>query len=273
MGTKIEHNNVTGLELEPSVRLAWRAGEQQTVWAAVSRSVHTPSVLERDIRYDAAVVSPPLTIIREISEGNTESEEQISYELGYRLQSAAQFSLDATVFYNDLPKVQAFRQGAPFPEGTPVPFHFVLPLQFDKTGLSGESHGVEISAQWQAAEHWRLFAEYSYLEVKLDTMPGLTSFSSRSPRNRCGVRSSADFAHNWQLDAGVRYVSATPGTAIASYFVGDVQLVWRPDTRWEFSVVGQNLLAGQHAEIGSVTLGAVVEIPKTVFAKATWKFK
>jgi iron complex outermembrane receptor protein len=272
VGTKVEHNNVTELELEPSVRLVWESDGQQTVWAAVSRAVHTPSVLERDIRYDAAVAGPPPTIIRQISEGNSGTEEQISYELGYRLQPATQFSLDATVFYNDLPKVQAFHQGAPFPEANPAPFHFVLPLQFDKTGLSGESHGMELAARWQAAEHWRLFAEYSYLEVKLNTMPGLSSFSARSPRNRGGVRSSLDFADHWQLDAGVRYVSATPGTSVAGYFAGDVQLLWRPNDRWELSVVGRNLFESQRAEIVPVILSPTVEIPREFFAKIAWKF-
>ena len=273
VGSKLEHTNITRNELEPSARLGWRPTESQTVWAAVSRSVHTPSVLERDIRYDAAVRNPPLTIIRQISEGNTESEEQIAYELGYRFQPASGFSLDATVFYNDLPEVQAFRQGTPFAEANPAPSHFVLPLFFDKNGLHGESHGVELAARWQAAEHWRLLAEYSYFEVNLDTMPGLTSFSSISPRHRFGVRSSFDLPRHWRLDLGVRYAGPRPGTTVSSYYVGDAQLVWFPDARWEFSVVGQNLLSHQHAEITPFALGSTVEIPMSFSATITWKFQ
>jgi len=274
VGTKIEHNNISQLELEPSVRLAWRPTEQQTVWAAISRSVHTPSVLERDIRYDAQVIGvAPLTLARQISEGNTQSEVQIAYELGYRFQPATGFSFDATVFYNDLPTVQAFRQGIPFLETTPGPAHFVLPLLFDKVGLRGKSTGVELAARWQASARWRLFAEYSYLEVTLNTTPGLTSFSSYTPRHRFGVRSSWDLPHNWQWDLGVRYASARPGTAIPSYFAGDVQLAWRPNASWEFAVTGQNLFKSRHAEITPFTLGNTVEIPTTVSAKITWRFK
>ncbi len=273
VGSKIEHNNISQLELEPSIRLAWHPTEQQTAWAAISRSVHTPSVLERDIRYDAQVVRiSPLTLARQISEGNTQSEVQIAYELGYRFQPATDFSLDATVFYNDLPTVQAFRQGTPFLETAPSPAHIVVPLIFDKTGLKGGSRGVELAARCQATEHWRLFAEYSYLEVKLNTMPGLTSFSSYTPRHRFGLRSSWDLPGNWQWDMGVRYASDRPGTTVPSYFVGDVQLAWRPNANWEFSVTGQNLFESQHAEIPPFALGSTVEIPTTVSAKITWRF-
>ena len=118
-----------------------------------------------------------------------------------------------------------------------------------------------------------MFAEYSYLEVTLDTMPGLTTFSSFSPRHSFGVRSSWDLPRNWQLDFGIRYAGARPGTAIPDRIVGDVQLAWRPNSRWEFSVVGQNLFADQKAEIIPFSLGNTVVIPTTVFAKATWKFK
>jgi iron complex outermembrane receptor protein len=273
VGTKIEHNQVSGFELEPSIRLAWHPTERQTVWAAVSRSVHTPSVLERNIRYDAQIIRvSPLTIARQISEGNTQNEVQIAYELGYRFQPATAISLDAAVFYNELPTVQAFRQGSPFLESSPAPVHFVLPLELDKTGLRGKSCGLELAARWQAAERWRLFAEYSYLEVTLNTMPGLTSFSSYTPRHRFGVRSSLDLPGNWQWDLGVKYASARPGAGVASYLVGDFQLAWRPNTRWELSISGQNLGDSQHAEISPATLGRTVEISTTYTAKISWKY-
>jgi iron complex outermembrane recepter protein len=274
LGSKLEHNNVSGLELEPSVRLAWRPTEQQTVWAAVSRSVHVPVVLERDIRFDAKAVGGPLpTMIRQISEGNSETDIQVAYELGYRFQPAPRLSLDATVFYNALPEVQAFRQGTPFLEATPAPSHVVVPVTIDKENLNGETHGVEFAARWQADEHWRLLAEYSYFVEKLTAIPGLSSFSAHSPRQRYGLRSSLDFAHAWQLDFGVRYVAAMPGTSLASYVSGDAQLAWRPDARWEFSVVGENLFDRQHPEIAPSTLGATVEIQRRFSIQITWKFR
>jgi len=43
IGSKFEHNDFTGFEIEPSARLAWTPTEKQTVWVAVSRAVRTPT--------------------------------------------------------------------------------------------------------------------------------------------------------------------------------------------------------------------------------------
>ncbi len=47
LGTKLEHNDYTGFEVEPSARLQWNATSKQMIWAAVSRAVRTPSRIDR----------------------------------------------------------------------------------------------------------------------------------------------------------------------------------------------------------------------------------
>src|SRR5690606_6152658 len=47
LGTKLEHNDFTGVEIQPSIRLAWTPNEKHTAWAAVSRAVRTPSLIEQ----------------------------------------------------------------------------------------------------------------------------------------------------------------------------------------------------------------------------------
>jgi iron complex outermembrane receptor protein len=48
LGSKFEHNEYTGFEVQPSGRLAWTPSTEHTVWAAVSRAVRTPSRIDRD---------------------------------------------------------------------------------------------------------------------------------------------------------------------------------------------------------------------------------
>ena len=275
LGTKIERYNVTGQEWEPSVRIAWKPTEQQTLWAAVSRSVHAPSVLERDIRFDAAVVSPPLTILRQITQGTDRTTAQVAYELGYRFQPVTHLSLEVALFYNDLPDAQVFQRGAAFPEAVPAPAHYVVPVRFDPAGADGRAYGVELAATWQVAEQWRLFAEYSFFEDHFDLLPSQSTFATRSPRHWLGLRSALDLPQHWELDLGLRYVAGVPGTSIGSYLTGEVRLAWRPTERWEFSLVGQNLLQDQHAEMmatASSSIGAAVEIQRSVYARVTWRF-
>ena len=49
LGSKFEHNDYTGFEVQPSARLSWLPTENQTLWTAVSKAVRTPNIGERDI--------------------------------------------------------------------------------------------------------------------------------------------------------------------------------------------------------------------------------
>src|SRR3989449_10410976 len=49
VGTKIEHNDYTGFEIQPSGRVSWRPGSSGTLWAAVSRALRTPSRVDREL--------------------------------------------------------------------------------------------------------------------------------------------------------------------------------------------------------------------------------
>ena len=60
-GTKLEYNNLTGLETEPGARLAWTPTEHQTVWISVSRAVRTPSIFESDGQIRLAVLPASAT--------------------------------------------------------------------------------------------------------------------------------------------------------------------------------------------------------------------
>src|SRR5262249_19692507 len=49
VGSKFEHNDYSDFEFQPSARLLWTPTARQTVWAAVSRAVRTPSRIEHDL--------------------------------------------------------------------------------------------------------------------------------------------------------------------------------------------------------------------------------
>src|SRR5690348_9916554 len=45
-GSKFDHNDFTGFEFQPQIRAIWTPVKSQTVWAAVSRAVRTPTLAE-----------------------------------------------------------------------------------------------------------------------------------------------------------------------------------------------------------------------------------
>ena len=80
IGSKLEHNDYTGFEYEPSARLQWNLTEKQMIWGAVSRSVRMPSQYDRDL-YEP---SPnDVYLYHLVGNSSFHSETVIAYELGY----------------------------------------------------------------------------------------------------------------------------------------------------------------------------------------------
>ena len=55
LGAKLEHDDFSGFEHQPQVRLLWAASQSSSLWASVARAVRTPSRLEHDFRGNAVV--------------------------------------------------------------------------------------------------------------------------------------------------------------------------------------------------------------------------
>src|SRR6202165_2341930 len=55
-GSKFEHNDFTGFEVQPNARLLWTLTPNQSVWTAVSRAVRTPALTEEGLRLNSAAI-------------------------------------------------------------------------------------------------------------------------------------------------------------------------------------------------------------------------
>jgi iron complex outermembrane receptor protein len=93
LGSKFEHNDFTGFEIQPGARLLWTPSDRHTVWAAIARAVRTPSRAEDDIRINQQVLPPgtlfpgaPTAVASFFGDRSIGSEKLLAYELGYRMQ-------------------------------------------------------------------------------------------------------------------------------------------------------------------------------------------
>ena len=273
LGSKIEHNDFTGFEIQPSARLMFKPTEQQTVWAAVSRAVRSPS--EVDGRNTFVIpVAPPVTIPGAgtfvpsiVGNDNLLSESLWAYELGYRVHPNKRLSLDISTFYNRYDRLSSIAGVTGLVPGAPFG---VAEIKLGNL-LHGETYGGEVSATLSVSEDWRLIASYSMLFADLRGAAGQDAASTQSsPRHQVMLRSAFDVTKRVSLDAQVRYVG--PILGVSSYFTADVRLSYRMTDNLEFSLVGQNLLADRHAEQGSAFYAVTAEVPRGVYGKLTWHF-
>lgn len=267
LGSKLEHNDYTGWEAEPSARLQWKVSSNQLLWAAVSRAVRMPSRIDHDVRTPTNL---PLPFPQDILKGNSnfESENVVAYELGYRAQLGPKINTSVSAFYNEYDNLRSINAGSPSSSA-----FFVL-----GNNLEGETYGVEFSGSYQALDWWRINLGYRYLEENLRVKPGQSDISNArgetaDPRHQVSLRSSMNLSHNIDLDAQLRWVDTLAlGTAsVPSYTELNMRLGWRPTKNVEISLVGQNLLHDQHVEYG-FTSPTRVEIERSVFGKVQWEF-
>jgi iron complex outermembrane receptor protein len=272
LGSKFEHNDYSGFEFQPSGRLLWTPTERQSVWASVSRAVRTPSRVDTDIAASVAPNPGVPAFARLLGNKDFDSETLLAYELGYRVKATDRFSVDLAAFYNSYDNLLSVETGALFLEPPLAPTRFVLPLQFDNK-MKAKVYGLEIAADWRWLDWWRWRFAYSYLHMDLTRKAGSNDVITApgteggSPQNQVSVTSFVNLPGNLELDGAFRYVDTLPGVNVRSYFNLDLRLGWHVTKNVELSLVGQNLLAGHHAEWSGGT-----KIQRGIYTKATWRW-
>jgi iron complex outermembrane receptor protein len=270
IGSKFEHNDFTGFEIQPSARALWTPGHSQTIWGSISRAVRTPSEAESDVRLNPAPPVPiPPGFLTIHGNPNMESEKLIAYELGYRVQPINQLKVDLTGFYNDYDDLRTLEPLLPGPVSPSIV----------KNKLFGETYGVELSATAQVTRQWRLQGSYSYFDAQLHREPGSRDTTTEaidegsSPHNQFFIRSLLDVGWNIQFDSTLRYVDVLPLPKVPSYITLDLRLAWSPRKDLEFAVVGRNLLDDRHPEFAPTFIGTQrTEVERSVYGMVVWHY-
>ena len=270
VGSKFEHNEFTGLEIQPSLRLMYTPYRQLALWTAVSRAVRVPSRLELHGRISDQLLLPAVdpnvpVVVNTQGNADLDSEKLTAYEFGLRLTPTPSLWFDVALFYNDYDDLIGLEQIS----GTPPTGPYVLAYANNATG---RAYGAEVAADWQVMPNWRLGGTYTYLNTQIDKNlvadPNIAELLSEgvNPRNVFSIRSYLNVTPQIDFDASLRFVGSLPERNIDSYTVMDARLAWRPFPKLELSLVGQNLLEEGHAEFSTL------EVQRSVYGKIDWHF-
>jgi iron complex outermembrane receptor protein len=278
VGSKLEHNDYTGFEIQPSGRLLWTPATNQTIWASVSRAISTPDRVEigSQVNNIPFQPSPFAPVVQPVLLGNQNllSEKLIAYELGYRIEPTRNLSFDAATFYNFYDDIHSPVAGAPVFEPNPAPGHVVIPLTW-QNAITGQGYGTELSVQWKPIEDWRLIASYSWLQMHLSPE---NTLQKASPEHQLSLRSYVTLPWKLEFNTAAYFVDhvevpAGNGTVvIPSYVRVDAGLVWHPNKSLEVGLWGQNLLDNRHPEFFGYYSPIQTEIPRGVLGKITWRY-
>lgn len=256
LGSKFEHNDFTGFEIQPNLRAVWTPDEEHTLWGSLSRAVHVPSRVD----VDAQITVTPVPPVRVLGNASLESEELLAWELGYRWFPESSFSVDAALFYNDYENLIS---------GIRDPLN-PLNIVF-QNAHEGQSWGGELALAWQATEDWRLKANYGF--VRIDT--GDDFLDRGTPQQQLAVHSMWDIDAAWTLDAWAQYVDeveraseSAPAGRVDAYTTFNARLAWKPKPGLTLSLIGKNLLDEEQLQAVGELITPETRVSRSVFAEA-----
>lgn len=259
LGAKLEHNDYTGIEFQPTVRLSRNLGQDHFAWASVSRAVRTPSRFDADLFLPG---TPPYLI-----QGGPDfkSESVVAYELGYRARPSTSLGLSATAFFHEYDNIRSLEQVVP-----PAP----LPVVYGN-GNRGRSYGLETAATYQASNRLRFKLGFTKQRVRIWPKSDSTDPSGKM-RESHDIGEQMLFGATWDLpnglmfDAQFRSVSSIPHLGIPRYEELDARLAWTPKPGFVIALSGRNLLQPRHTEYGTMANRQYAE--RGVYASLTWRF-
>jgi iron complex outermembrane receptor protein len=284
VGARLEHNVYTGFNIEPSARLTWMVNSKNMLWGAISRSDRTPARFDTDIRVNsfaapASAESGNLPVLVSFF-GNPhyKNERLTAYEAGYRNAWTSRFSVDLTAFYNQYHNLGSVEPAASRVEADPAPTHLLLSSSYGN-GLYGETHGIEVFANWKPAGFWTLSPGYAFYAAHLHTSAGSLDTKSvsrtqgSSPDHQAQLRTSIRLPWKIEWNASAYFVGRLPTQSVPSNTRLDSGLTWSAGERVSITLAGQNLLGGRHMEFSgpdsSVQSGLM---RRNAYAKIAWTF-
>src|SRR5688572_25475679 len=258
VGSKLEHNESTGAEVQPTVAVRWTR-TTQTVWGLISKAVRVPTRFDTDLRF--RVPNSPLLALT--GSEDFQSETVIAYDAGYRRRFGNRLSIDVATYNNRYDELRS--QEVPSP-----PFPIVLMNMMNAT-----TRGIEVSPKVQLTPSWQVAGGYTYLWKEFTFDPGSTDRTggageANDPRHLLKLRSYLNFGERIEFDAFFRYVSALPQPPVDAYSEIDARAGYHLQPGWGISIIGTNLFSPRHLEFRGGT--PPQQYKRAVTLRSTWRF-
>lgn len=238
LGLKLEDDPYAGWQVLPDLRFSAPLTSRLLLWAAVSRSVRSPTPFDVDVREYV----PPL--VQLLGDGAFAPEKLWDEELGARIEPLRVLSLSANVFYSEYSDLRTVQIGPP----ASVPLSLTW-------GNSEQAHtyGAGVWADWQVTPWWRLSPGLRAMHEAFTFQRGVTELAGPTqagddPSTQATLTSSMQLPWRLMLFGEWRYVGALPSPALPAYEELNARLAWKATTKLELAATGDNLLHAHHLE-------------------------
>ncbi len=277
LGTKLDWNSYTGVEVQPTIRMLARLAPNQTLWGAVSRAVRTPSRAEHDINVIIGAENGPggsLLVSVLQPAGSLVSEWLTAYELGYRWSPRPNLSINLAAFENHYTDLTVVRPVEPASTSNDSFSPIVVVPQTFTNDAGGSTRGFEVTSALRVTPRWSLSLWYAWLRMNITWPNGAMGVgpNEASPSHQFHVRSSLDLPRGLRFDTTAQFVDKLEFYAVDHYLRLDAGLAWRVTPHLELSFRGDNLLQDRHREIGPNVFWNAGDVRRSCYGRLSWWF-
>lgn len=292
VGSKFEDGDYIGIEPQPTLRIAIYPDENMTLWAAVSRSIRSPSPFEREVVWRSGFteygdreinkIFPSMAgkvYIEEVGNGEFRSEIVNNIEFGARCFAGKRVYFDVALYeteYENLANLNLTGYRVDYP----VRGYYGLVVQLDNGG-SGYSDGVEVSSTFDASSSWSVKAGYTHTKFK-SSSPSLFGQSLygglalTTPRNTAYVMSHYELPLQASIDFRLEYKDSALdrelfGAETDEYHDLSIKISKSLSKNTAISLVGKQLLDSSRLQFVNTFLGPIqTEIERSVYVQFDW---
>jgi len=271
----LEHNDVTGIEFQPSIRLMATPDKINSLWLAWSKAVRTPSRVEDGAGYYAfADLTPPVPLTAYVLLDNVDSEKLESYDAGWRRKINNKMNLNLSGFY--------FRYTDGFgSEQTGMTFDPAGYLVIDRilnNNTRADSRGYELTLEYRPSRRWQLQGNYSYINTNLSLPANSTvaDVAENVPERVWSMFSRLQLSDALDFDVFYRHSSQNKCGQygpIPGFDIVDTKLTWKIKNGPAVSTTIQNLFDREHSEfLPEVLFTQRREFGRRFYIKSEWSF-
>jgi iron complex outermembrane receptor protein len=276
LGTQLQYVAVSGVGVQPTARVMWKARPSHRLWAATSRAIRTPALIESGLRLTFPPVPTdsglPLVVTVTGSPG-AEAENLVDAEAGYRFEIGTTVSIDVTGYVGRYTHLRTLEPGAPSVEFVPSP-RILVTSHFSNL-VEATTRGFEIAARWTPVAAWRLDASYTAVHVipNLATATQDPSTDGSAPRAQWQVRSAFSPDTHATVNVAIFHVGRLEQLQVDGYTRADLSAEWRFTRGLSVMAIGQNLLDEAHPEFpGATSFLLGTQVPRSASLRVRWTF-
>ena len=271
IGSKFEHNNYTGVEIQPSIRMTYNYSDDTSMWASWSRAIRRPSRTDDDLifneTFDQTIPNPfaPGNVTLPFSatilgDPKQNSEELLAYEAGIRTALWGQkLTLDLVTFYNDYSQLSTFEPGSD------------PSLVTRRDDSHADAYGIEFSLKFLASQDLNIIANYTWFKMQFPN--GSAATVDDTPQHLFNFQTNYQLYKNLNWHTVVYYTDVIASQEIPSYIRVDSGLVWEIDQHSSLAVWGKNLTDPQHPEYNDTIFNSFTyEISRSFFIEYNYNF-